>query len=126
MERRRRRPGLRGKGHELFAGEEERSSPPHGTALDLGCGAGIWAIELAKRGWPVTGVDIVPKALAQAEDRVAEEGGTCASSTATSRGAGGVLPDWRITDLEPSGFRLPKPLELVLKPNEHWYRLVRR
>ena len=32
---------------------------------------------------------------------------------------------WQITDVEPSHFRLPKPLELLLRPDEHWYRLRR-
>jgi SAM-dependent methyltransferase len=32
---------------------------------------------------------------------------------------------WRITDVAPSHFRLPKPLELLLRPDEHWYRLQR-
>jgi SAM-dependent methyltransferase len=31
--------------------------------LDLGCGTGGHAVELARRGWDVTGVDIVPKAI---------------------------------------------------------------
>ncbi|MGW8974815.1 class I SAM-dependent methyltransferase [Streptomyces platensis] len=37
-----------------------------GTALDMGCGAGGNALELARRGWRVTGVDIAPRALAGA------------------------------------------------------------
>ena len=32
---------------------------------------------------------------------------------------------WRITDVEPSFFKLPPPLEWVLRPDEHWYRLRR-
>ena len=55
----------------LFASEEEGREPPHGRALDLGCGSGIWAVELAKRGWDVTGVDFVPKAIRRARERAA-------------------------------------------------------
>ena len=32
---------------------------------------------------------------------------------------------WRITDVEPSFFKLPLPLEWLLRPDEHWYRLRR-
>jgi hypothetical protein len=34
-----------------------------GRALDLGCGSGTDSVYLARRGWDVTGVDQVPRAL---------------------------------------------------------------
>ena len=55
--------------NELFAREEtERGGP--GNALDLGCGSGTYTAALAARGWTVTGVDLIPRAVAQAQDRV--------------------------------------------------------
>ena len=36
---------------------------PLGAALDLGTGSGVWAVALARRGWAVTGIDIVAKAI---------------------------------------------------------------
>jgi SAM-dependent methyltransferase len=57
-----------------FVREESDRQPPYRRALDLGCGSGIWAVELAKRGWEVTGVDIVPKALRRARERADEAG----------------------------------------------------
>ena len=45
-----------------------------GRALDIGCGSGIHSVALAKRGWDVTGVDIVPKALAAARQRASDAG----------------------------------------------------
>jgi SAM-dependent methyltransferase len=54
--------------------EESEREPPYGPALDLGCGSGIWGIKLAQRGWEVTGVDIVDKALERARERVQQEG----------------------------------------------------
>lgn len=59
---------------ELVAREEAGRKPPYGPALDIGTGSGVWGVELAKRGWDVTGVDIIPKALARAHDRVAGAG----------------------------------------------------
>ncbi len=56
----------------LFAREEEGRQPPYGQVLDLGCGSGIWSVELAMRGWQVTGVDFVPKALRRAGKRAQE------------------------------------------------------
>lgn len=46
-------------------------SPP-GRALDLGCGTGTNSIYLAKHGWDVTGVDMVPTALAIARRRAGQ------------------------------------------------------
>src|SRR5688572_11449496 len=59
---------------ELFEREESERVAPYGRALDIGTGSGIWGIELAKRGWQVTGVDFVEKALERARERVAAEG----------------------------------------------------
>lgn len=53
----------------LFKREENTQVPPYGPALDLGCGSGIWSVELAKRGWEVTGIDIVSKAIGKARER---------------------------------------------------------
>lgn len=173
----------------LLAREEGGREPPYGRALDLGTGSGIWGVYLARRGWQVTGVDNVGKALARARDRVRDAGVDmklvqgdvtdlqCAEIGADFRlvldtgtfhdfdpdrqqAMGRAIdaisaPDatvlllawprrrrplirgasrdeierafsgWRITDVEPSHFRLPKPLELLLRPDEHWYRLRR-
>ena len=37
-----------------------------------------------------------------------------------------AFPQWEIADVEPSFFSLPKPLEMLLRPDEHWYRLRRK
>ncbi len=58
----------------MFDREEVGRQPPYGRALDLGCGSGIHAVELARRGWQVTGVDTVPKALLRARQRASEAG----------------------------------------------------
>jgi SAM-dependent methyltransferase len=59
---------------ELFEREESGQEPPYGQALDLGCGSGVWGVPLAKRGWQVTGVDIVDQALDRARARAQEAG----------------------------------------------------
>jgi SAM-dependent methyltransferase len=174
---------------ELIDEEESGRDAPYGAALDLGTGSGIWAVQLAKRGWQVTGVDLVEKALHRAEERVkandvpvklvhddvtkltaADIGSgyrllldtgtfhglkdeqrramgravdTVAAPTATllmlvwprrrrplirgvdRAGIEEAFPDWTVTDVGPSHFQAPKPIELLLRPDEHWYRLRR-
>jgi SAM-dependent methyltransferase len=173
----------------LLDEEEGGREPPYGAALDLGTGSGIWAIQLAKRGWQVTGVDLVEKALRRAEDRVKEAGvavrlvpGDVTQLSPASVGSGfrllldtgtfhglkdhqreamglavdsvagpdatllmlawprrrrplirGVdqseieqaFPGWTVTNVGASNFQAPKPIELLLRPDEHWYRLRR-
>jgi hypothetical protein len=58
----------------LIARDEHGSEPPHGKALDLGTGSAVWGVRLAERGWEVTGVDMVEKALDRARERVEEAG----------------------------------------------------
>jgi len=54
--------------------EQEDRSPPFGRALDIGCGTGDHALNLAQRGWDVTGVDVVPRALEAARVKATEAG----------------------------------------------------
>lgn len=174
---------------ELLDREEEGRPRPFGRALDLGTGSGIWGVQLAERGWQVTGVDRVEKALGRARERVAEAGvemslvrgdvtaledagiapgfellldtGTfhgleperqlamgvqvnaIAAPEATLlmlvwprrrrpliRGASrdeveAAFPGWTVSNVEPSYFHVPKPLEWLLRPDEQWYRLRR-
>jgi SAM-dependent methyltransferase len=58
----------------LLDREEAERKLPYGSALDLGCGTGFWAVELARRGWQVVGVDNVPKALSAARERAEAAG----------------------------------------------------
>ena len=184
-------PGFVRKLDELLQDEETGHEPPYGGALDLGTGSGIWGIRLAHRGWRVTGVDIVPKALERARKRVADEGVDMrivegdvtalsesgvggdfrlALDTGTFHGLGeaerkamgrsvtevaapdatvlllawaprrrGPAPQgvsreevaaafagWEVADAGPTGYEAPKPIELLLRPGERWYRLRRR
>lgn len=67
-------PAFAGKLLELVARDEEGYGPLYGSALDLGTGSAVWGVELAKRGWEVTGVDIVEKALRRARERIEAAG----------------------------------------------------
>ncbi|WP_109470951.1 class I SAM-dependent methyltransferase [Ornithinimicrobium cavernae] len=53
---------------------EQSVERPLGAALDLGCGRGRWSRELAARGWDVTGIDVVPRAVQDAQRRAEEWG----------------------------------------------------
>lgn len=57
----------------LFLAEICQRRKP-GRALDIGCGAGTDSVYLAKRGWDVTSLDFVPKALAFTQHRAREAG----------------------------------------------------
>jgi len=56
----------------LLAREDESGGPK--KALDIGCGRGGHSIELARRGWQVTGIDFVPRAIKQARKRAQAAG----------------------------------------------------
>jgi methylase of polypeptide subunit release factors len=58
----------------LFEREERDAEPPYGRALDLGCGTAHWSVVLARRGWQVTGVELIPKAVRAAQERVQASG----------------------------------------------------
>ena len=58
----------------LIAREEGDGGPPYGRVLDVGSGSGVWGVRLAQRGWDVTGVELVGKAVARARKRVAAAG----------------------------------------------------
>ena len=177
---------------DLVAEEEAqaRHEGAFGAALDLGTGSGIWAVKLAQRGWRVTGVDLVERALGRADERaraalvnialvhgdvtalraaglgrtfrlvidtgtfhgldraqqvaMGEEVEAVAADDATvlllgwtprrrgllPRGVGiddvqRACPGWTVTDAGPTGFTAPRPVELLLRPGERWYRLRR-
>jgi cyclopropane fatty-acyl-phospholipid synthase-like methyltransferase len=67
-------PPFAGKLLQLVAREEAGRTPPYGPALDLGTGSAVWGVQLAQRGWKVTGVDNVEKALRRARERIGEAG----------------------------------------------------
>lgn len=47
---------------------------PVGRALDLGCGPGTTSVYMASKGWQVTAVDFVPRAIHTARARAAAAG----------------------------------------------------
>jgi SAM-dependent methyltransferase len=50
---------------------EARGRP--GRALDLGCGTGVFSVWLAKRGYEVTGLDFIPRAIEMSRALAAAE-----------------------------------------------------
>jgi SAM-dependent methyltransferase len=59
---------------ELFDREESGRQPPYGRALDLGCGTGMQSVALARRGWQVTSIELLPRALRVARQRARQAG----------------------------------------------------
>ena len=53
---------------------EELEVPPGASILDVGCGTGRHSIELAKRGYRLTGIDLSTKMLAKAAERANASG----------------------------------------------------
>jgi len=51
---------------------DARDAP--GRALDLGCGQGVYAVHLARRGYDVVGIDFVPEAIEAARERAVAAG----------------------------------------------------
>jgi len=175
----------------LLDEEEEGRQAPYGPALDIGTGSAVWAVWLARRGWQVTGVDVVEKALQRARERTAQAGVEVqlVHADVTDLGAAGLatdyrlildtgtfhglgdeqrmamgrevdavageetavlmlawaqrrrgplprgaslqeieqaFPGWTASDVGPTGFKAPPPVEALFKPAERWYRLRRR
>ncbi len=50
---------------------KNRNKP--GKALDLGCGAGVFSVYMAKAGYEVTGIDFIPEALNMARALAGKE-----------------------------------------------------
>jgi len=102
----------------LFDREENGREPTYGRALDLGCGSGIWSVELAKRGWQVTGVDVVRKAIFKARDRARTSG-------VEAEFVQGDITDLRAAGLEP-GFQFILDFECFNHLNPTQRRAVGR
>ena len=57
----------------LFLAEISQMASP-GKALDIGCGAGTDSVYLAGKGWEVTSIDFMPKALEFTQQRAEAAG----------------------------------------------------
>lgn len=82
----------------LLDREEKGRKPPFGRTLDLGCGTGYWSVHLAQRGWEVTGIDIVPKALRTARQRASSAGvdARFIDGSITALAAAGIGPEFHL------------------------------
>jgi SAM-dependent methyltransferase len=63
-------------GHMIAAllDRERKTCGAKSLALEIGCGSGIWSVELAKRGWQVVGIDNVRRAIEGARKRAKAAG----------------------------------------------------
>lgn len=59
---------------EMEAALRAHGEPPGRRLLDIGCGTGTLACEMASRGWRVTGVDLSPAMLSIARNRASQRG----------------------------------------------------
>ena len=57
----------------LLDREEATHGRPLGGAVDLGCGTGAHCVDLARRGWTVTGVELVARAAERARRNLEQE-----------------------------------------------------
>jgi len=82
----------------LFDREEHGRQAPYGRALDLGCGTGFWSVRLAQRGWEVTGVDVVPRAVRKARERARGAGVEIAfaEGSITDLTSDGIVPGFEL------------------------------
>ena len=60
---------------------------PAGRAIDLGCGTGTNVLYLAERGWEVTGVDFVGRAIAAAKRKLGSHPATLLAADVTNLAA---------------------------------------
>ena len=51
-----------------------QSLPADARALDVGCGAGVFAVWMASQGMQVTGIDLFPEAISMAQQRASQNG----------------------------------------------------
>jgi SAM-dependent methyltransferase len=112
-----------------------RNGSRQGMLLDLGCGTGVHAIEFARRGWTVTGVDMSADMVERAERRVAEarqtirlrQGDVCEGGP--ERDFDAVVSLFHVASYQTSRERLEKMLanaNAALKPGglllfDYWY-----
>jgi len=61
------------KRHIAWIHEQANLGQP-GRLLDLGCGPGLYAIQLARLGYQVTGIDYAPASIAYAQAQAAQQG----------------------------------------------------
>jgi len=85
------KPGFRDRLN-LFVGSLESVLPPPARVLDFGCGPGVMALALARRGYEVVGLDGAPRMIEQARAEAARGGIANARFAAVNAGEVGVPP----------------------------------